>query len=161
MESWKLHATVFWAAFLAVSFIALGAGLTSTSGLLEEDVSYLFYGSALIILTVALCFMLIYGSLCMGRIESRILGEGSDVPAKDLEESASSLWKKLLSPTLQLVFLVTISSAAIPSSGWFLSTHHDINTISALEVLLGSIVSIVFAAAVLFSLRKEVRSASN
>ncbi|MCJ2563997.1 MAG: hypothetical protein LN417_07925 [Candidatus Thermoplasmatota archaeon] len=115
MESWKLQAVVFWAAFLVVSFIALGVGLTSTSGLLEEDVSYLFYGSALIILTVALCIVLIYGSLCMGRIESRVPGEVSDVPAKDLEDSASSLWKKLLSPTLQLVFLVTISSAATGS----------------------------------------------
>jgi len=72
MESWKLHAAVFWAAFLVVSFVALGAGLTSTSGLLEEDASYLFYGSALIILTTALCITLIYGSLCMGRISTEL-----------------------------------------------------------------------------------------
>lgn len=156
MESWKLHAVVFWTAFLAVSFIALGVGLTSTSGLLEEDVSYLFYGSALIVLTTALCFTLIYGSLCMGRIESRLLtGEGT--APKGLEESASTMWKRLLSPALHLVFLITISSAAIPSSGWFLSTHHDINTIAALEVLLGSIVSIIFASVVLNSIRRDIR----
>ncbi|MCK4367226.1 MAG: hypothetical protein KAW84_04710 [Thermoplasmata archaeon] len=157
MESWKLHAVVFWGVFLTISFIALGAGLTSSSGMLEEETSYLFYGCALIILTVALCFMLIYGSMCMGRIESRILSEDADVPAKHLEKRASSMWKRLLSPALHLVFLITISSAAIPSSGWFLSTHHDINTIAALEVLLGSIVSIIFAFVVLHSIRRDIR----
>ncbi len=156
MASWKLHATVFWAAFLTVSFIALGAGLTSSSGMLEEETSYLFYGCALIILTIALCFMLIYGSLCMGRIESRLLTEEGAAP-KGLEETASSMWKRLLSPALHLVFLITISSAAIPSSGWFLSTHHDINTIAALEVLLGSIVSMIFAFVVLYSIRRDIR----
>jgi len=157
MESWKLHAAIFWGVFLTISFIALGVGMTSTFGLLAEDMSYIFYGSALMILTIALCFMLIYGSLCMGRIESRMLGEVSDVPAKGLEESASSLWKMMLSPAVHLVFLITISSAAIPSSGWFLSTHHEINTITALEVLLGSIVSIIFAVVVLYSIRRDAR----
>lgn len=153
MAPWKTHAITFWAAFLVVSFLSLGIGLTSTSGLLEEDVSYYFYGSALIILTTVLCAMLIYGSICMGRIESR--------ESPDTEELTSSMWKKLLSPTLFLVFLITITSAAIPSSGWFLSTHHEINAISALEVLLGSIISIIFAAVVLFSIRKEIRNVNS
>lgn len=161
MAPWKLHLASFWGAFLAVSSIALGVGMTSSSGLLEEETSYLFYGSALIILTTSLCFMLIYGSLCMGRIESIILKGDPGGPAKSLEESTSSLWKKLLSPTLQLIFLITISSAAIPSSGWFLSTHHEINAIAALEVLLGSIVSIIFAVVVLFSIRNEIRYTDN
>ncbi|MFQ5885299.1 MAG: hypothetical protein ACE5IO_09390, partial [Thermoplasmata archaeon] len=84
-----------------------------------------------------------------------------DGSARSLEESASGLWKKLLSPMLQLVFLITVSSAAIPSSYWFLAKYHEINTIAALEVLLGSTVSIIFASVVLISIRREIRHADN
>ena len=62
-------------------------------GLHEEEASYFFYGSALNILTTALCFVLIYGCICIGRIESRLLSEEGTAP-KCLVESASSMWKK-------------------------------------------------------------------
>lgn len=76
-----------------LSLIALGVGITSRMGLHEEEASYFFYGSALNILTTALCFVLIYGCICIGRIESRLLSEEGTAP-KCLVESASSMWKK-------------------------------------------------------------------
>ncbi|MFQ6106489.1 MAG: hypothetical protein ACE5QF_02720 [Thermoplasmata archaeon] len=157
MAPWKLQAAVFWAAFLAVSFVALGVGLTSSSGLLAEDESYYFYGSALMTQAIALLVMLIYGSVWMGRIESLLRKDETGEFPGDLEELASGMWKRMLSPALQLVFLITISSAAIPSSGWFLTTHHEINTTAAIEVLLGSVVSILFALIVLLSIRNQIR----
>ena len=155
MVSWKRQAIGFWAAFLAVSLLSLGVGMTSTDGILEEDLSYIFYGTALVAVTVTLCILLVYGALCVGRAESRLGTMESDEARNGLEERASRIWKMTLSPTLQLVFLITITSAAIPSSGWFLSVNHEINTISALEVLLGSIVTIVFSFVVLLTIRRQ------
>lgn len=155
MVSWKSQAIGFWAAFLAVSLLSLGVGMTSTDGILGEDLSYAFYGTALMAVTVTLCILLVYGALCVGRAESRLDTMESDEAKNELKEHASSIWKMTLSPTLQLVFLITITSAAIPSSGWFLAVNNEINAISALEVLLGSIVTVIFSFAVLLEIRRQ------
>lgn len=73
-----------------------------------------------------------------------------------LRECRKKLWKKMLSPVLQLVFLITISSAAIPSSGWFLQSHADINTTAAIEVIGGSFVAVLFLIATLALLRPRL-----
>lgn len=194
MPPWKLHLVVFWVAFLGVCATALFAGWNATSGITEEETSYLLYECAFLFLLVVLGLLFVLGSFQISKsekrkneIENRILAwavqkgwketvwsddlekwieqkvESEDEAEKNyvndsqqnvrqilvehrlLSDNKRNAWKKILGPTLQLVFLLTITSAAIPSSGWFLSTHHNINTISAIVVVGGSILATLYA----------------
>ena len=62
-----------------------------------------------------------------------------------LSDSRRNAWKKLLGPVLQLLFLTAISSAAVPSSYWFLQAYQNMNTMSAIVVIGGSVIAVPYA----------------
>lgn len=95
--------------------------------------------------------------------ESHGPGSEEDVPnllrGYDLfSDSRSDAWKKLLGPVLQLLFLLTITSAAIPSAYWFLRVNPNINTMTAVVVLGGSIVTILYALSALALIYPKVKT---
>lgn len=74
-----------------------------------------------------------------------------------LSDSRRGAWKKLLGPVLQLLFLTAISSAAVPSSYWFLQAYQNMNTMSAIVVIGGSVITVPYAlSSLLFLLPKMV-----
>jgi len=90
-----------------------------------------------------------------------IANSGEDIPRlmreyRFLSDAKRNAWKKLLGPVLQLIFLVTICSAAIPSAYWFLQVNPNINTISAIVVLGGTVVTTLYAFSSLFFLCPKV-----
>ena len=176
--SWKLHLIAFWVAMAAVGVAALALGWNATSGLTDEESSYLLYEPAFLILMIVLGLTLVVGSHQIGKIEKRIgqiedevvmwaVKNGWKNPVMDdelkewmadavdmsellnehdlLSESKSNAWKKLLGPVLQLLFLLTITSAAVPSAYWFLRVNPNINVMTAIVVLGGSVVAILYA----------------
>jgi hypothetical protein len=200
--SWKLHLIIFWATIGAVGLAALAVGWNATSGLTDEESSYLLYEPAFLILMVVLGLTLVVGSHQIAKIEER-MGEVEDgvvtwavkrgwekpamsddlkdwiIQMKDTEshgpkskgdvrnlldeydlflESRNNAWKKLLGPVLQLLFLLTITSAAVPSAYWFLRVNPNINTITAIFVLGGSIVAVFYALSALMLLYPKVKA---
>ncbi len=190
---WKLHLIAFWVAMAAVGIAALALGWNATSGLTDEESSYLLYEPAFLILMVVLGVMLVLGSQQMGKIERR-MGEIEDeiviwavengwknpvmndelkdwmADAMDmrellnehdlLSESKCNAWKKLLGPALQLIFLLTITSAAVPSAYWFLRVNPNMNVMTAIVVLGGSIVAILYALSALALIYPKVKPQS-
>jgi hypothetical protein len=200
--SWKLHLIIFWAAIAAVGIVALALGWNATSGLTDEESSYLLYEPAFLILMVILGLTLIIGSHQIGKVEKRMdeienevvmwaVKRGWEKPimsddlrdwivsVEDTEsneseskedvrglldeydlfsESRGNAWKKLLGPILQLLFLLTITSAAVPSAYWFLQVNPNINAITAIFVLGGSVVAIVYALSSLMLLYPKVKA---
>ncbi len=68
-SSWKLHLIIFWVAFLIVGITALILGWDATSGLTDEETSYLLYEPAFLILMVVLGLLLVVGSFQIGKVE--------------------------------------------------------------------------------------------
>lgn len=193
---------IFWAALAAVGLAALAVGWNATSGVTDEESSYLLYEPAFLILMVVLGLTLVVGSHQIGKVEKRMseiedevvtlaVKKGWEKPImsdelKDwivnkektgshesesdddvyelldeydlLSESRGNAWKKLLGPVLQLLFLLTITSAAVPSAYWFLRVNPNINTITAIFVLGGSIVTILYALSALALVYPKVKS---
>lgn len=73
-------------------------------------------------------------------------------------DSRNNAWKKLLGPVLQLLFLLTITSAAVPSAYWFLRVNPNINTMTAIVVLGGIIVTTLYALSSLLLIYPKVRN---
>lgn len=191
--SWKLHLIAFWVAMAAVGIAALALGWNTTSGLTDEESSYLLYEPAFLILMIVLGLTLVVGSHQIGNIEKRIgqiedevviwaVKNGWKNPVMDdelkewmadavdksgllnehalLSESKSNAWKKLLGPVLQLLFLLTITSAAVPSAYWFLRVNPNINVMTAIVVLGGSVVAILYAFSALALIYPKVKPQS-
>ncbi len=72
-------------------------------------------------------------------------------------DSKKNAWKLLLGPVLQLLFLVTIASAAIPSAYWFLQVNPNINVMTAIVVLGGGIVASIYTISSLFLIYPKVK----
>ncbi len=202
-SSWRLHLIIFWVAFLIVGITALVLGWDATSGLTDEETSYLLYEPAFLILMVVLGLLLVGGSFQIGKVEKRMLemedeivkwavkrGWEKPIMSDDLEDwiagmngareshepeseedvsgllreydlfsdSRSNAWKKLLGPVLQLLFLLTITSAAVPSAYWFLQVNPNMNTMTAIVVLGGTIVTILYALSSLLLIYPKVKN---
>lgn len=193
-SSWKLHLIIFWVAFVSVGMIALVVGWGATSGLTDEETSYLLYEPAFLILMVVLGLLLVIGSYRIGKIDKRILeiedevvkwavkrGWKNPVMSEALRvwiveeveseedtshllqeyalfsESRNNAWKILLGPVLQLLFLLTITSAAVPSAYWFLQENPNLNVMTAIVVLGGGIITSFYAISSLFMICPKVK----
>ncbi|MCK4444966.1 MAG: hypothetical protein KAW09_10505, partial [Thermoplasmata archaeon] len=72
-------------------------------------------------------------------------------------DSRRNAWKLLLGPVLQLLFLLTITSAAIPSAYWFLQANPNINVMAAIVVLGGGVIASIYAISSLFLIYPKVK----
>lgn len=192
---------IFWATMAAVGIVALALGWNATSGITDEESSYLLYEPAFLILMVVLGLTLVVGSHQIGKIEKRMgdienevvrwavkngygkaviddelkdwisgkeegdakesssVGNAGDLLDEHdlLSESRGDAWKKLLGPVLQLLFLLTITSAAVPSAYWFLQVNPNMNVMTAIFVLGGSITTTIYALSALALIYPKVK----